>query len=293
MITIPRHQPAFANKVAQYLGVKKGDIFLDCTLGDGGHSQEALESGAQVISVDVDEESICRAKSFIPLSLQVSWQVYRENFANLKDLFDRESLPRPDIVLMDLGTSQYQLAAGERGFSFQSDAPLDMRLDNRLQVTAADLINALPESELADMFYQLSDEVASRQIARAIVRERSRSKIVSTRQLADLIRLVKRQPSKIHPATKVFQALRMAVNLERESLRLGLLSAFELLKPGGRMGVITFHSGEDRIVKHFFHDQVDSDRAFHISQKPIKPELSELQINPKIRSAKLRLIQKS
>jgi 16S rRNA (cytosine1402-N4)-methyltransferase len=287
-----RHQPAFVDQIVKLFNLKPGDLFLDCTLGDGSHSQEALEIKAKVISLDVDEEAIERSRHFIPKFLQSNWTIYRENFSQVDNLFQKEKLPSPDAIILDLGTSQYQLANPDRGFSFQKDAPLDMRLDNRLGLTAKDLINALTEAELARLFFELADETYAKRIAKAIVERRKRQSINTTKELADLITAVKKNRRSIHPATKVFQALRMAVNLERESLSTGISACFSRLKSQGRLGVISFHSGEDRLIKHYFRTLVRQNLANLLSQKLIKPTETELLNNQKIRSAKLRLIQK-
>ncbi len=290
--TIPRHEPAFPT-LPTILKVTSQDLVLDCTLGDGGHTQKCLESGAKVISFDCDEEAIERSKQFIPSTLQSNWFPVRENFANLNSVFIAQKFPSPTVVIMDLGTSQFQLACAKRGFSFRLDAPLDMRLDNRLGVTAADLVNALPEKELAKLFVELGDESYAGVIAKNIAKRRLVTPFKNTLELADLVKSVKHSYTRIHEATKVFQSLRMAVNLELESLLSGLTEAFELLEAHGRMAVISFHSGEDRIVKKFFKQLVKSNLATLLSKKYQKPSTYELLVNPKIRSAKLRTIEKN
>jgi len=289
MSLTPRHQPAFKNTIIDYLSIKPESIFLDCTLGDGSHTEAALKIGAKVISLDLDQDSIDRARQFISDKLQNNWFVFRENFANVANLFEKEKLPQPDAILFDLGTSQAQLAVAGKGFSFQIDGPLDMRLDNRLQVTATDLVNALSENELTRLFRELGDELYAKKIAVGIITTRQIKKIETTKELADLVAKIKKTRQKIHPATKIFQALRMAVNLERESLSIALPASFKLLKPKGKLAIISFHSGEDRIVKYFFRSLAKEGKAVLLNQKPIKPNLNELQINSKIRSAKLRL----
>lgn len=292
MMSIKRHASAFAGEVTDLLMVHPGQVVLDCTLGDGTHTEELLRSGATVISIDVDQEAIERSKQFIPPKLQKNWKVFRQNFGSIDLLFAENKLPIPSAILMDLGTSQYQLAAEARGFSFQHDAPLDMRLDDRLQVTAKDLVNGLGEGELIRLFSELSDETFARPIAKAIARFRERTPISTTLELANLISHVKHGRTKIHPATKVFQALRMAVNLEREALHSGLEKCFELLQSQGVLAVISFHSGEDRIVKHYFNQLELDGKGTLLNQKIIKPKENTLLSNPKIRSAKLRIIQK-
>lgn len=302
-----RHQPAFAGQIATLFKLKKDDLFLDLTLGDGGHTEEALDAGCHVVSLEVDPEAINRAVNFlspkvqpiiiqpemkVPLPAKFHWVVIHSNFKDLTRLQADLRLPQFDAVLADLGTSQYQLSAPERGFSFQLSGPLDMRLDNRLGVTAADLVNALSEKELTALF-KLSDELQAKPIARAIVIARAKGRITTTKELADLVAAVKKgRPGKIHPATKTFMALRLAVNLEREALTQGLDSLPKLMKARSIAGIISFHSGEDRLVKHFFSDQEKQGIFRVINVKPVKPETNELLSNPKIRSAKLRLVEK-
>lgn len=284
-----RHKPAFKGGVVKLLKLKRGQSLLDCTLGDGTHTQEALEEGIVVTSLDLDPDSIKRARYFIPKELHKNWKVINTNFASISSL----EVGTPDAILMDLGTSQNQLNKASKGFSFNKSAPLDMRFDKENQaVTAADLVNGLSYKELSNLFYTLADEVKSRPIAAAIVNARRYNPIRTTTQLAKIIEQVKGQGKRIHAATKVFQALRMAVNLERENLRLGLDQAFNILSPKGRFAVISFHSGEDRIVKEFFKKKTKNQEAFLLVNKPLMPTKKETIINNKIRSAKLRLLQK-
>lgn len=302
-----RHKGAFASQIADFFHLKKGDLFLDLTLGDGGHTQEALEAGARVVSLDVDLESINRAVSFLSgkfkpviirpemgheLPGEFTWLIIHTNFKDIGKIKGKFSLPLFDAVLADLGTSQYQLTAAERGFSFNREGPLDMRLDFRLSLTAADLVNALSEKELEELFH-LVDEYQARAIARAIVKERKVEPITSTLRLAKLVASVKKGGTgKINPATKTFMALRMAVNLEREALQAMLIDLPGLMKKGATAGIISFHSGEDRLIKHFFKEQTKKGVFRVINVKPIKPNEHELQNNPKVRSAKLRLVEK-
>lgn len=302
-----RHVPAFAGQITTIYHLKPGDLFLDLTLGDGGHSQEALEVGARVVSLDVDLESINRAVSFLsgkftPVIVRpemnttipenFKWLIIHANFREIGQLKRNLSLPSFNGIMADLGTSQYQLAASERGFSFNLDGPLDMRLDTRLRVSAADLVNALTEPELEQLL-RMVDEYQARLVARAIVTARKISPITTTKQLREIITRAKKPTnSKINPATKTFMALRMAVNLERESLQEMLNSLPDLLAPGGTMGVISFHSGEDRLVKHFIKDRAKAGILRVVNVKPLIPTQNELQTNQKVRSAKLRLAQK-
>ena len=284
-----RHKPAFKGQIVKLLKLQKGSTLLDCTLGDGTHTEEALRAKIKVISLDLDKDSIKRARHFIPRNLHRNWKVINANFADIDSLELRSPI---DAILMDLGTSQNQLNKTSKGFSFNKPAPLDMRFSKDLAVTAADLLNGLSYKELASLFYTLADEVKSRPIAAAIIRARKFEPIKTTVQLTKIITDIKGEKGKIHPATKVFMGLRMAVNLERENLRQGLTKAFKVLSPKGVLGVISFHSGEDRIVKNFFKAMNQEKKAFLLNQKPISPSKKEIINNNKIRSAKLRLLQK-
>ncbi len=302
-----RHIPAFAGQISTLYHLKPGDLFLDLTLGDGGHSQEALEAGARVVSLDVDLESIDRATNFLSskfspiivgpemkteIPTDFKWLIIYANFKDIGKLKEELNLPLFNGIIADLGTSQYQLLAPERGFSFNLPGPLDMRLDTRLGVSASDLINALSGSELEQLL-RLVDEYQARPIVKAIVAARKIAPITTTDQLSRIVASAKRTTSaKINPATKTFMALRMAVNLERESLQEMLVALPSLLLNGGTMGIISFHSGEDRLAKHFIKDQAKAGILRVINVKPLKPTPNELHTNPKIRSAKLRLAQK-
>ena len=235
------------------------------------------------------------------------FEIRRGNFSELADWIPAESC---DGVLLDLGVSSPQLDQAERGFSFQHDGPLDMRMDDRQPLTAADLVNGESAEALAKIFWEFGDERESRRFAQAIVHDRELRKFETTRQLADLIeRLAPRHGKKAHPATKVFQALRIAVNDEIGSLRRGLAAAVKILKPGGRLAVITFHSLEDRVLKDFgrarardytFTGGVDvpelreprTPELKWVSRKAVKPREDELNENPRARSAQLRVLEK-
>lgn len=302
-----RHIPAFAGQISTFYQLKPEDLFLDLTLGDGGHSQEALEAGARVVSLDVDLDSINRATNFLSgkfspiivspemkteIPADFKWLIIHANFRDIGKLREDLNLPSFNGIIADLGTSQYQLVSPERGFSFNLPGPLDMRLDTRLGVSAADLINVLNQSELEQLL-RLVDEYQARSIVRAIITTRKIAPITTTDQLSRIVASAKRTSStRINPATKTFMALRMAVNLERESLQEMLSALPNLLLTGGTMGIISFHSGEDRLVKHFLKEKSKAGILRVINVKPLKPTPNELQTNPKVRSAKLRLAQK-
>lgn len=299
-----QHQPVLLKEALEYLQVKPGRIYLDATLGDGGHTQAILEKGASVIAIDQDPQALERASARlqsacpdINIKLDVKLPVtqveaktcllIRSNFANLDQLIN---LPI-DGILFDLGVSTLQILMPQRGFTFQSEGPLDMRMDPDLGVTAADLLMALSQKELTRLLLELGDETFAAKIARKIVKVRQRTPIVTTTQLADLVARIKPH-GKIHPATKTFQALRMAVNQERYSLIEALPQALRLLKKQGRLVIISFHSGEDRLVKHFLKKQAESNNLEILTSKPVKPTVLEINQNHKARSAKLRAAAK-
>lgn len=303
-----RHFSAFAGQVVSLLELKKESLLLDLTLGDGGHTQEALEHGCRVVSVDVDKQAINRAVEFIganfkpiiidpehlPASISdFKWMIININFTDITQIAKELNLPLFDAVMVDLGPSQYQVLSPNRGFSFLTDQPLDMRLDQSLGVTAADLLNALNEGELANLF-QIADETWAKPIAKAIVYQRQKTPFVSTKQLSELVSKVKHQNSgKIHPATKVFMALRMAVNLERDVISQLLPQIPGLLKENGVVGIISFHSKEDKMIKNYFKEAEQKNLLSIINPKPLIPDKKELKISNRTRSAKLRLARKN
>ncbi len=283
--------------------------YADGTLGGGGHAAAILAASSPsgwLYGCDRDgaaiEAAIRRLAEFAG-----RFEIRRGNFAELADWISPASC---DGVLLDLGVSSPQLDEAERGFSFQRDGPLDMRMDRRQPVTAAELVNGLHETELQEIFWQLGGEPQARRLARAIVRERQARRLETTAQLASLIeRLAPRGGKKRHPATRVFQALRMAVNDERRSLLSGLAAACTILKPGGRLVVLSFHSIEDRLVKEFGRAQslpytvaggVDVPELRQprrpvmqwAPRKAIEPGAAELAANPRARSARLRVLEK-
>lgn len=306
--SIVRHFSAFKNELTTHYGFKSGFVFLDLTLGDGGHTEEALLAGCQVVSFDIDLEAIERAAGFLaprfkPFVIDpetftgqvpsgFTWIIIKSNFIRVKELAKQLSLPQFDGVMADLGPSQFQVLSPGRGFSFAVDEPLDMRLDKTLGVTAADLLAVLNEGELFDLF-ALADEPFAKPLARVIAKQRQINPIKTTKQLSDLVSRVKRHTTgKIHPATQVFMALRMVVNLERENIRELLTQLPELVKKDGLIGVISFHSGEDKLVKDFFTDLETKGQFSAINKKPIEPSDRELLISQRTRSAKLRLAKK-
>ncbi len=252
------HEPVLLRETLAALAPPPGGTAVDCTAGGGGHSHalgEALGEEGRLISLDRDPEAVLAATARLA-DLACRWQVVQAPFSELDVVLEEAGLEpgSVDAILADVGVSSHQIDTAERGFSFVADGPLDMRMDPTGGSTAADLVNTLEERELADLLFHLGDERNSRRIARAIVRRRQSEPFARTADLAALIEasVGGRKGARIHPATRSFQALRIAVNGEMEELEDLLRSALAWLKPGGRLGVITFHSGEDRRVKRWF-----------------------------------------
>lgn len=284
------------DEVLAWLRDAPGKTYLDCTVGYGGHAAKLLEEGgpeAVVIGIDRDPAAIAAANARLSQCGR-RVRLFNGRFMELRKIARQAGVHRVDGVLFDLGASSAQFDQPERGFSFQVDGPLDMRMDPSSGNTAADFVNRLPESDLADLIYRYGEERFSRRIARAIVGARAQRSIRSTRELADIIESAvpgSYRHGRIHCATRTFQALRIAVNEELESLERALRDAVDLLNPGGRICVISFHSLEDRIVKHTFRDlsrgPVPSLRV--LTKKPQIPTEEERRSNPRARSAKLRV----
>lgn len=286
------HLPVLLKEVLYYLDVKPGGKYIDGTLGGGGHTRAILEAGGVVLGIDQDQDAIDYVqKNQIPNS-HAHLILRRGNFAHLQEIASEARFLQPDGILFDLGVSSHQLETPERGFSFNRPGPLDMRMDQTLPVTAADLINAATEKELANLFWKYGEERASRKIAAAIVAFRRHRKITTADELAGIIVRVRGRTAgdRMHPATRVFQALRIAVNSELDNLQSAIVQAEDLLGKGGRLVVISFHSLEDRIVKNCFQAQRKSWEV--ITKKPVMASQKEVEINPKARSAKLRAGQK-
>lgn len=304
------HKPVMAAEVLAALRPYPGGRYVDGTLGGGGHAAAVLAASSPtgwLFGCDRDGAAI-EAVTRRLAEFAGRFELRRGNFAELANWLEPASC---DGVLLDLGVSSRQFDDAGRGFSFQQDGPLDMRMDQRQSLTAAALVNELGEAELAAMFREFGDEPQARRFACALVRARQGRPFETTSQLAGLIeRLAPRRGRKRHPATRVFMALRIAVNNELSSLRSGLAAACTVLKPGGRLAVMTFHSAEDRVVKEFGWDQT-RDYTFEgevdvpelraprrpvmqwIHRKAIRPTEAELAENPRARSAQLRVLQKS
>ncbi len=291
------------NEVISVLNVQKNQWYIDCNLGGGGHTEGILKADGKVLGIDLDPDAINEVARNHNLEItqkdghlfaqSENLILFQGNFSNLSHIANSTHIV-PKGILFDLGVSSYQLETAERGFSFNADAPLDMRMNPTIGVTATDLLNALPEKELSRLFWEYGEENFSRPIAKKIVEYRQHKKIESTNELANIILSVRHRTSsdRTHPATRVFQALRIAVNDELGSLESALPQALEILSPGGKLAIISFHSLEDRIVKNFFKDQEDKGTLKILNRKPIEPTEEEVTSNPRSRSGKLRVAEK-
>lgn len=280
------HTPVLLNEVVKAFSPAAGKSYIDATLGYAGHTLELLKAGATVVGIDQDADLLELAQNRIAeAGLSALFTAIHSSFAATLDS-DRLNDDSFDGILFDLGVSSYQLDTPDRGFSFRYDAPLDMRMNKDLAVTARDLVNGLGKNELVELFETLGEERAAKKIVAAIIERRRIKPIDSTKQLALLIEKLIPKRGKIHPATKVFQALRMAVNTEREELKAALPSALSKLAQGGLLAVITFHSLEEAITTEFFdgNNQVIE----LLTKDPILPSPGEIMNNPRSRSAKLR-----
>lgn len=291
----PIHRPVMVREVLDWLRPGPGKIIADCTLGTGGHAVAILKEigpSGLLIGIDRDSEVIEVAKGFLS---QVSnpFRLFHANYADFDQILQEIGIEGVDGLLLDLGVSSYQLSMPGRGFSLQWEGPLDMRMDRTSGPTAGELLKRLKEEDLAKLFWEYGEERRSRRIARAIKTHLRRASLETTTQLASLIeRVVSGRRGRIHPATRVFQALRIAVNRELESLETFLSTVYQFLKPGARMVAISFHSLEDRIVKESFREGFKKGLYMLLTRKPVRPSREEVRENPRSRSAKLRAVER-
>ena len=307
------HRPVLLDEVIEHLRCTAGKYFVDGTVGGGGHARAILEKTApdgRLIGIDWDAEALAKARSNLqPYSERLV--LVRENFARIGLVLARLHVQVVDGILLDLGLSSFQVDAAERGFSFSQPGPLDMRMDTRAEITAAQLVNTLSEQELADLIWSFGEERWRRRIARNIVRVRAEAPIETTERLAEVIRRAipaGKRSRKRHPATRTFQALRMAVNRELDNLRIFLQGALDLLRPRGRLAIISFHSLEDRVAKQAFSHWARSCRCpaqlplcqcegkplvLRVNKKPVVPGAEEIKANPRARSGRLRVVEKA
>ncbi|MFA6587628.1 MAG: 16S rRNA (cytosine(1402)-N(4))-methyltransferase RsmH [Patescibacteria group bacterium] len=318
--TNPKHIPVLLEEVIELSQPKNGENVIDCTLGLGGYAEkflEAIKPNGRLLGLDRDGKAIGLVKTKFE-KFNDRLILRQGNFGNLKNLI--KDFPQPEIIVADLGLSSFELDDKNRGFAFQKLGPLDMRMDQTSGKTAADLLNTLPTKELEKILREYGEEPKAELIARGICEKRKVKPFVTTKDLTELIdevyrKLLHAPPNRklwfkrqLHPATQTFQALRIAVNDEISELEKFLPQAFEILRPKGRLAVVSFHSLEDRLVKRFFQEkakkcscppeqlQCTCDRipeGLLISKKPIQPSLQEINFNPRARSAKLRAIKKN
>lgn len=304
-----KHKSVLLAEAIRGLNIKPDGIYVDCTLGGGGHSSEILKSlpDGRLIAIDQDTDALEHAREHLAQYKNVTY--VHDNFENLAAIIDEYAPEGVDGILMDLGVSSYQLDNPERGFSYMNDAPLDMRMDRDASLTAHDVVNGYSEEDLYRVIKNYGEERFARRIAQRIVRTRAEQDIETTFQLNDIIRAAipaRDRRTGPHPSKRTFQAIRIEVNRELSILKSTIEGGIQRLKPGGRYAVITFHSLEDRIVKHVFREQADPcDCPPHlpcvcgktptvslVSRKAIEPGHDELDENPRARSAKLRLCEK-
>lgn len=299
MPQVVKHIPVLAGTLTERITLPLDGVMVDATVGQGGHSYlfgKTLGPEGMLIGLDADKEAIRRAQ-FRLKDLACKVILIHCNFSQITEQIHEQGIKKVDFILADLGVSSVQLSDAEMGLSFLEDAPLDMRIDERLKTTAADIVNNTDEKTLADLIYKFGQDRGSRRIARFIAQHRKTEPITTTGQLANIVcralgRPGRKQRTRIHPATRTFQALRIAVNNELENLEKLLVSAPEILKRNGYIAIVSFHSLEDRLVKNNFKQNEKGGIYGIITKKPIVPGRDEISENRRARSAKLRIAQK-
>jgi 16S rRNA (cytosine1402-N4)-methyltransferase len=299
----PAHEPVLVEEILEIFRNKKIEVFLDGTIGAGSHAKEILAAHPEIkkyIGLDQDMNAIALAEKNL-FSWKDKVELIYGNFSKLTEFLKTIQIKCLDGCLFDIGVSSMQLDNKERGFSFRFDAPLDMRMDQNNPVTAKDIVNTFSEKKLSEIFWEFGEEWQGKKAAREIVNYRKIHKIETTKQLADLLQKTLRRRKNIHPATLVFQALRIYINDELENLKKGLLAGVDKLCSEGIFAAISFHSLEDRIVKNVFRDKAKKVKSKEgivtqdfkvLTKKPIVPTIKEKKKNPRSRSSKLRAIKK-
>jgi 16S rRNA (cytosine1402-N4)-methyltransferase len=294
-MTLPTHEPVMVAETVALLAPSRGGLFVDCTIGLGGHTRALLEAGAtRVLGLDRDPDALSVARAHLQ-DVADRLELVHADYRDLGRVLDEHQIAAVDGALADLGVSSMQLDAEGRGFSFRRNEPLDMRMDRSQGATLAELLADVDEEELANLIFRHGEERFSRRIARAIVRARQAGPVATTGQLADIVRraVPTRGYQRIDPATRTFQALRIFVNRELDALDRFLADACERLRIGARFAVITFHSLEDRIVKHTFRALAQGEAAIRVlTRRPMVPGDAEIERNPRARSAKLRAVER-
>jgi 16S rRNA (cytosine1402-N4)-methyltransferase len=289
------HIPVLQKEVIQYLNPKPNENFIDCTIGEGGHAAAILERNGpkgKVLGIELDPELYKRLKA---AEIKNRLILVNDSYVNLKEIVEREKFRSVSGILFDLGMSSWHLEESGRGFSFLKDEPLDMRYNPESSLTAEKILNYWSVQEIEKILKEYGEERFAKKIAQKIIELRKIKPIETTFQLVEIVKSATPHwyhRKKIHPATRTFQALRITVNDELNNLRKTLPQTIEILKPGGRLVVISFHSLEDRIIKNFLKEKAKENILKILTKKPIKPSLKEIKINPRSRSAKLRACQK-
>ncbi len=283
------HYPVLKDDALKYLDVRDGGIYVDATCGHGGHSRYILETGRKITLYGLDKDADALKDASEKFSAFENFRPVHSGYENLDAVLKREGIESVDGILMDLGFSSNQIHDGERGFSFQTEGPLDMRYDRSVPLTAGDIVNTWSRNDLVYVFENYGEISKAKKFVSSLVERRREKKFETTSELSEFIMKYFGYRKKIHPATKFFMALRIAVNDEIETIRQGLKKAADTLKSGGRLVVISFHSIEDRIVKHFFRK---NESLKVLTKKPVTADKEELSVNPESRSAKLRACEK-
>lgn len=289
------HITVLAKEVVDFLNVKPDEKYIDATLGGGGHTWEVLNRGGKVLGIDADQDAVDYVERKWKIENR-SWKekltLVRGNFRDLKEIARRNGFEKVAGILFDLGTSRHQLKDLGRGFSFNVDEELDMRMEKNNPVTAKEVINTKSQKELYEIFTKFGEEKLAWTISETIVRARSLKPISKTSELADIVRKAKKTRGKIDAATKVFQALRIYVNDELENLKQALEQTIDILQPEGRLIAISFHSLEDRIVKNFLRTAENQNQMRIVTKKPVRASEEEIRVNPGARSAKMRVTER-
>lgn len=286
------HISVLLQEASNALQIESGQKYIDATLGGGGHTKEILNKGGIVLGIDQDQDALDYVKENFKSQIQNHKLILAQgNFRTIGEIARKNGFEKVSGILLDIGVSGRQFEESKRGFSFIHNGPLDMRMDTSTTTTAADLVNGLYEKELVDLFTKYGEEPFAKKIAKAIGIARLQKPITTTQELADIIASAVPKIGKAHPATRVFQALRIAVNDELHVLEEALQQAVTLLLPKGRLVVISFHSLEDRIVKNTFDEFVKKGLGKIITEKPVSPSEEEIETNKKSRSAKMRVFE--
>jgi len=291
------HTPVLTDEVIKYLRPRRGDTILDATVGCGSHASkiiERVEPNGLLLGIDIDDEAIHNCKKKLQSFKSTCYRIIKSDFRNIDLVLKRENIRKVDGALFDLGVSMLELGIADRGFAIRLDGPLDMRMDRQRRLNAHWVINKYAQNKLESILKEYGEERYARKIARFITEKRSRNMINTTFELADIVKKAvgyRSGRSKIHPATRTFQAIRIEVNDELNALREALRKLPDILNEGARICVISFHSLEDRIVKAVFREYAKKNIFELINKKPITPSFSEINKNPRARSAKLRVAE--